>query len=106
VVALSGWQAVRRLLILETHADLLDLRRPRWRSTRATSSPRRRVELVGTEHAALVAMLREEGFSRVEVVHREPLRYRLAPAAYRRRPRTRASAPQQGACSWVHAYRA
>jgi len=48
-------------------------------------------------------MLREEGFARVEVVHREPLPYRLARAGYRRLrgPRFRA---QQGRVV-VHAHR-
>ena len=49
-------------------------------------------------------MLREEGFARVEVVHREPLAYRLGRAGYRRLrgPRFRA---QQGRVV-VHAHRA
>ena len=57
----------------------------------------------GPNLAALRAMLREEGFTRVEVVHREPLPYRLARAGYRRLrgPRFRA---QQGRVV-VHAHR-
>ena len=57
----------------------------------------------GPNLAALRAMLREEGFARVEVVHREPLPYRLARAGYRRLrgPRFRA---QQGRVV-VHAHR-
>ena len=53
--------------------------------------------------APLLAMLREEGFARVEVVHREPVAYRLARAGYRRLrgPRFRA---QQGRVV-VHAHR-
>ena len=63
------------------------------------------------EHAPLatweqdvLAMLREEGFAHVEVVHREPLAYRLARAGYRRLrgPHFRA---QQGRVV-VHAHRA
>ena len=49
-------------------------------------------------------MLREDGFARVEVVHREPRAYRYGRAAYRRLrgPRFRA---QQGRVT-VHAHRA
>ena len=58
----------------------------------------------GPNVAALTAMLHEEGFARVDVVHREPLAYRFGRAAYRRLrgPRFRA---QQGRVT-VHAHRA
>jgi tRNA (mo5U34)-methyltransferase len=83
------------LLILETHADLLDLRRPAMALYPGDEIAGDASNWWGPNVAALRAMLREEGFSRVEVVHREPLPYRFARAAYRRvrGPRFRA---QQG----------
>jgi tRNA (mo5U34)-methyltransferase len=91
------------LLILETHADLLDLRRPAMALYPGAEVAGDASNWWGPNVAALRAMLREEGFARVEVVHREPLPYRLARAAYRRvrGPRFRA---QQGRVV-VHATR-
>ena len=91
------------LLIVETHADLLDLRRPAMALYPGAEVAGDASNWWGPNVAALRAMLREEGFARVEVVHREPLAYRLARAAYRRLrgPRFRA---QQGRIV-VHAHR-
>ncbi len=105
------WAALERvastcdgLLILETHADLLDLPRPAMALYPGDEIAGDASNWWGPNVAALRAMLREEGFPRVEVVHREPRAYRLARAAYRRvrGPRFRA---QQGRVV-VHAHRA
>jgi tRNA (mo5U34)-methyltransferase len=105
------WVALERvasvcdgLLILETHADLLDLRRPAMALYPGDEVAGDASNWWGPNLAALKAMLREEGFARVEVVHREPLPYRVARAGYRRLrgPRFRA---QQGRVV-VHAHRA
>ena len=88
------WVALERvasvcdgLLILETHADLLDLRRPAMALYPGDEVAGDASNWWGPNLAALKAMLREEGFARVEVVHREPLPYRLGagglPAAAR-----------------------
>ena len=105
------WVALERvasvcdgLLIVETHADLLDLRRPAMALYPGDEVAGDASNWWGPNLAALKAMLREEGFAHVEVVHREPLPYRLARAGYRRLrgPRFRA---QQGRVV-VHAHRA
>jgi tRNA (mo5U34)-methyltransferase len=104
------WVALERvasvcdgLLIVETHADLLDLRRPAMALYPGDEIAGDASNWWGPNVAALRAMLREEGFTRVEVVHREPVAYRLARAVYRRvrGPRFRA---QQGRVV-LHAYR-
>jgi len=104
------WLALERvaavcdgLLIVETHADLLDLPRPAMALYPGAEVAGDASNWWGPNVAALRAMLREEGFARVEVVHREPRAYRLARAAYRRvrGPRFRA---QQGRVV-VHAHR-
>ena len=89
--------------MLETHADLLDIRRPAMALYPGDELAGDGSNWWGPNLAALRAMLREEGFARVEVVHREPLPYRLARAGYRRLrgPRFRA---QQGRVV-VHAHR-
>jgi tRNA (mo5U34)-methyltransferase len=91
------------LLIVETHADLLDLRRPAMALYPGSEIAGDASNWWGPNVAALRAMLREEGFARVEVVHREPFPYRAARAAFRRLrgPRFRA---QQGRVV-VHAHR-
>jgi tRNA (mo5U34)-methyltransferase len=91
------------LLIVETHADLLDLRRPAMALYPGAEVAGDASNWWGPNVAALKAMLREEGFARLELVHRQPLPYRLARAAYRRvrGPRFRA---QQGRVV-VHARR-
>ena len=104
------WVALERvasvcdgLLIIETHADLLDLSRPAMALYPGNELARDASNWWGPNVAALRAMLREEGFARVELVHQESRRYRLARAAYHRLhgPRFRA---QQGRVV-VHAYR-
>jgi tRNA (mo5U34)-methyltransferase len=104
------WVALERvasvcdgLLIVETHADLLDLRRPAMALYPGDEVAGDASNWWGPNVPALTAMLREEGFARIDVVHREPLPYRLARAAYRRvrGPRFRA---QQGRVV-VHAHR-
>jgi len=95
-VALSRVASVcSGLLVVETHADLLDLRRPAMALYPGDEVAGDASNWWGPNVAALRAMLREEGFARVEVVHRESLPYRVARAAYRRLrgPRFRA---QQG----------
>jgi tRNA (mo5U34)-methyltransferase len=96
------WVALERvasvcdgLLIVETHADLLDVRRPAMALYPGDEVAGDASNWWGPNVAALRAMLLEEGFASVEVVHREPLPYRLARAGYRRLrgPRFRA---QQG----------
>lgn len=104
------WAALERvasvcdgLLIVESHADLLDLGRPAMALYPGAEVAGDASNWWGPNVAALEAMLREEGFARVDVVHRERRRYRLARAAYRRvrGPRFRA---QQGRVV-VHAHR-
>jgi tRNA (mo5U34)-methyltransferase len=72
------------LLIVETHADLLDLRRPAMALYPGDELAGDASNWWGPNVAALRAMLREEGFARVEVVHREPRWYRYARGAVRR----------------------
>ena len=105
------WAALSRvasvcsgLLVVETHADLLDLRRPAMALYPGDEVAGDASNWWGPNVAALRAMMGEEGFARVEVVHREPLPYRVARAAYRRLrgPRYRA---QQGRVV-LHARRA
>jgi tRNA (mo5U34)-methyltransferase len=105
------WPALERvasvcdgLLIVETHADLLDLGRPAMALYPGAEIAGDASNWWGPNVAALKAMLREEGFPRVEVVHREARAYRVARAAYRRLrgPRFRV---QQGRVV-VHAHRA
>ena len=95
--------ATRQLLVLETHVDLLHVRRPA-----AAYYPG--AELAGDESnwwgpnlALLEAKLRAAGFARVEVVHRERLPYRAARAAYRRLRPPRVGL-DQGRCV-IHAFR-
>jgi tRNA (mo5U34)-methyltransferase len=72
------------LLIVETHADLLDLRRPAMALYPSAELADDASNWWGPNLAALRAMLREEGFARVDVVHREARAYRYARAALRR----------------------
>jgi tRNA (mo5U34)-methyltransferase len=85
------WPALERvasvcddLLIVETHADLLDLRRPAMALYPGAELAGDASNWWGPNLAALIAMLREEGFARVDVVHRERRAYRYARAALRR----------------------
>jgi tRNA (mo5U34)-methyltransferase len=72
------------LLIVETHADLLDLRRPAMAMYPGAELAGDASNWWGPNIPALVAMLHEEGFAQVDVVHREPRAYRYARAALRR----------------------
>jgi tRNA (mo5U34)-methyltransferase len=72
------------LLILETHADLLGLRRPAMAYYPGTDVEGDPSTWWGPNVALLRALLAGQGFSRVEVVHSDPLPRRLARAAYRR----------------------
>lgn len=72
------------LLILETHADLLELRRPAMAIYPGAELNDDASNWCGPNLAALEAMLRTEGFRSVEVVHREPRVQRLGRAVYRR----------------------
>ena len=105
------WVALERvasvcdgLLVVETHADLLDLRRPAMALYPGDEVAGDASNWSGPNVPALRAMLLHEGFAQVDVVHRERLPYRLARAAYRRvhGPRFRA---QQGRVV-LHAQRA
>jgi tRNA (mo5U34)-methyltransferase len=73
-----------RQLVLETHADLLDVRRPAAAYYPAGELVGDPSNWWGPNVALLEAMLRRHGFARVEVVHRESRPYRLLRAAYRR----------------------
>ena len=90
-------------LVLETHADLIDLRRPAmayYAGTEVSGDPS---NWWGPNPALLRAVLKGMGFSRVEVVHLERLGYRLARAAYRRVRGPRFGAMQGRVV--VHAFR-
>jgi tRNA (mo5U34)-methyltransferase len=65
-------------LILETHADLLWLRRPAMVFYPGTEVSRDDSNWWGPNLGLVQALLRANGLSRVEVVHRESLPYRLA----------------------------
>jgi len=74
----------RELLIVETHADLIDVRRPAvayYAGDEIAGDPS---NWWGPNPAMLLAKLRELGFDRVEVVHQESHPYRAARAAYHR----------------------
>ena len=82
-------------LILETHADLIDLRRPAMAHYVGADVPGARRNWQGPDPAdpsnrwgpnpaLLRALLLRLGFSRIEVVHQDRLGYRLLRAAYRR----------------------
>jgi hypothetical protein len=64
------------LLIVETHADLLELPRPAMALYPGDELAGDASNWWGPDVAALNAMLRDEGFARVDVVHREPRAYR------------------------------
>ena len=72
------------LLILETHADFIDLRRPAMAFYPGDEVEGDESNWCGPNPAWLRASLTRLGFSRVEVVHQESLPYRVARAAYRR----------------------
>jgi tRNA (mo5U34)-methyltransferase len=72
------------LLILETHADLLGLRRPAMAYYPGTEVDGDPSTWWGPNVALLRALLAGQGFARVEVVHSHPFPRRLARAAYRR----------------------
>jgi tRNA (mo5U34)-methyltransferase len=71
-------------LILETHADFLDVRRPALAHYPGAEVDGDPSNWWGPNPALLRAALSERGFARVDVVHREPLAYRLARASRRR----------------------
>jgi tRNA (mo5U34)-methyltransferase len=104
------WLALERvasvcgeLLIVETHADFLDLSRPAVALYPGAELDADVSNWCGPNIAALTAMLRQEGFPRLDVVHRESRPYRLARAAYRRL-RGSSFRSQQGRIV-VHAHR-
>jgi tRNA (mo5U34)-methyltransferase len=74
----------RDLLIVETHADLLDLRRPAMAFYPGAELAADASNWWGPNAAALAGMLRASGFARTELVHAERRVYRYARAAYRR----------------------
>ncbi|MGH2947811.1 MAG: DUF1698 domain-containing protein [Solirubrobacteraceae bacterium] len=95
------WAALERvasvcdgLLIVETHADLLDLRRPAMAFYEGAELAGDASNWWGPNAAALAGMLRGAGLPDVEVVHAERRAYRYARAAFRRvrGPRFRAQA--------------
>jgi tRNA (mo5U34)-methyltransferase len=68
-------------LVIETHADFLDVRRPAMAYYPGTEIDGDDSNWWGPNAALLRAALLERGFSRVEVVHQERYGYRLARAA-------------------------
>ena len=92
------------LLILETHADLIDLRRPALAHYPGDEVEGDPSNWSGPNPAWLRAALTGLGFSRVEVVHQESLPYRVARAAYRRVRGPHRVRVQQGRVV-VHAHR-
>jgi tRNA (mo5U34)-methyltransferase len=91
------------LLVLETHVDLLDVRRPAaafYPGAELAGDPS---NWWGPNVALLEAKLRAAGFGRLDVVHRERLPYRAARAAYRRL-RPPPVGLHQGRCV-IHAHR-
>jgi tRNA (mo5U34)-methyltransferase len=74
----------RDLLILETHVDLLHLRRPAMAFIAEDDVLRPGDNFWGPNVRLLERWVREAGFAHFDVVHREKLPYRLARAAYRR----------------------
>lgn len=93
----------RELLVIETHVDLIELRRPAMAVYPGDELAGDASNWCGPNPAAVKAMLAVEGFSSIESVHLERRAYRLARAAYRRArgPRFRV---QQGRCV-IHARR-
>jgi len=90
-------------LVIETHADLLDLRRPAMAFYPGDEIAGDPSNWWGPNAAMLRAALLQRGFSRVEVVHQERYPYRLARSA-RRRLTGRGLRAQQGRLV-VHAIR-
>jgi tRNA (mo5U34)-methyltransferase len=75
----------RERLILETHADLLWLRRPAMAYYPGSELSGCGTNWWGPNLPLLEALLRSHGFSRIEVVHRERLPYRMARSLWHRR---------------------
>jgi tRNA (mo5U34)-methyltransferase len=71
-------------LILETHADLLSMRRPAMAYYPTDEVHGCDTNWWGPNLALLEALLRGHGFSRIEVAHRNGLPYRVARALARR----------------------
>jgi len=90
-------------LILETHVDLLDVRRPAVAYYPEADVGGDESNWWGPNVVFLEAKLRELGFARTRVVHLDRLPYRLLRAAYRR-VRPPAYRVGQGRCV-VHAWR-
>ncbi len=93
----------RDQLILETHVDLLDLRRPAMAFYAGDELSGDESNWWGPNPSAIEGMLRAEGFTRFEVVHLERRAYRYGRALYRRMRGPRFLA-QQGRCV-IHAWR-
>lgn len=72
-----------RLLVLETHADCQHLRRPAMAYYPEDEVDKDPSNWWGPNPALLKALLRGQGFGRVDVVHRDPLARRVARAARR-----------------------
>ena len=92
------------LLILETHADFIDVRRPAMALYPGDEVEGDPSNWCGPNAAWLRAALTTLGFARVEVVHQESLPYRVARAAYRRVRGPHRVRVQQGRVV-VHAHR-
>lgn len=91
----------RGLLIIETHADLLNLRRPAMAFYPADEIDGDPSNWWGPNSAALVGLLERAGFTRVQI-YQEPLAYRMVRAMARRGARR--SRIQQGRIV-AHAHR-
>lgn len=104
------WRTLQRVasvctdqLILETHVDMLDFRRPAMAFYPGKELSGDESNWWGPNPAVIEGMLRAEGFSRFEVVHLERRPYRYARALYRRLRGPRFLA-QQGRCV-IHAWK-
>jgi len=91
------------LLILESHVDMLDLRRPAMAFYPGAEVDGDASNWWGANPRLFDAVLRHRGFSRIEQVHGESLPRRLARSAYRRSKGERFRASQGRAV--MHAWR-
>ncbi len=71
-------------IIIETHADFIDLRRPAIAYYPGDEIDGDPSNWWGPNPAMLTSKLRELGFARIDVVHQESLVYRAARSGYRR----------------------
>jgi tRNA (mo5U34)-methyltransferase len=87
-------RVTRERLIVETHADFIDVRRPAVAYYPGDEIDGDPSNWWGPNPAMLTAKLRELGFATIEVVHEESRLYRAARAGYRRLTARRGRAMQ------------